>query len=68
MLVDLAFICAAAIFLLFAGENVSRWIRDRRKQPADPRAWIDQRITNERDPGKRASWRTIRDREKEEQL
>lgn len=32
---------------------------------ADPRAWIDQRIAAETDPGKRAAWRDIRDREEE---
>jgi hypothetical protein len=32
-LVVYAFVLAAAVFLVAAGENVSRWIRDRRRQP-----------------------------------
>jgi len=30
-LVAAAVICAGTVFLLLAGENVSRWIRDRRE-------------------------------------
>lgn len=34
--------------------------------PTIPRAWIAARITAERDPGRRAAWRIIRDRNLEE--
>ncbi|MFE2497154.1 hypothetical protein [Streptomyces scopuliridis] len=32
-----------------------------RTRKPDPSSWIDARITAERDPGRRAAWRTIRD-------
>lgn len=67
-LVACALIGGGWVFLAAVGENVSRWIRDRRRQPADPRARIDQRIAAERDPGRRTAWRMIRDLDKENEL
>lgn len=52
------FVLVAPIFLLLAGERVSNRIRNRRQ--ASREAWIDARIAAERDPARRAAWRTIR--------
>lgn len=44
-----------------------RWNRRKVQPAAEPeRTWIDERIANERDPGRRTAWRMIRDLNKED--
>ena len=60
--VIVALIGAAGLFLLIRGQHVSAQRRERARV-----ARINQRIAAERDPGRRAAWRTIRDHNPEEE-
>ena len=60
-------IAGLAILAVFGVMAVWQSFRPRvRSVDADPRAWINGRIAAERDPGKRAAWRDIRDNPKED--
>ncbi|MEV6547919.1 hypothetical protein AB0M57_04320 [Streptomyces sp. NPDC051597] len=72
-------ILAVAVFLLVAGGQISTWLdqratnqietaAERDPEPQrliDERAGFKKRITAERDPGRRAAWRMLRDQNRE---